>query len=152
MNFLHRFNLPSCGLCNCTKCSDPDWLPEYHYQLATEYLLQPVSVPHENLDPVKALHMIKYVLEDVMETMNVTQRHHWHQDGTETVLDGPDVHNVLYHLFNAIKNTLLAAQIVPWEYNDTTFLEDAGIDPESITFENFLDDFLSDDKPDEKEH
>jgi hypothetical protein len=150
MNFLHHFNLPTCGLDTCTKCSTvPSWYLQEQYALLTQYLVDPVSTPVENLDPHEALKKIKYTLEDIMENMNVTSTVHFHEDGTETVVEGPNIKGSLYHLFNSLKNILIIAGMVPWEYNDSVFLEQTGIDPDSITFEDFLDDFLSQDKLDD---
>jgi hypothetical protein len=148
MNFLHHFNLPTCGLDTCTKCSTvPSWYPEEQYALLTQYLVDPVSTPVENLDPHEALKKIKYTLEDIMENMNVTSTVHCHEDGTDTVVEGPNIKGSLYHLFNSLRNILIAAGMIPLEYNDSVFLEQIGIDPDSIVFENFLDDFLSQDNP-----
>jgi hypothetical protein len=148
MNFLHHFNLPTCGLDTCTKCSTiPSWYPQEHYALLTKYLLDPVSTPVENLDPREALKKIKYTLEDIMENMNVTTTLHCHEDGTDTVVEGPNIKGSLYHLFNSLRNILIDAGMVLWEYNDSVFLDQTGIDSDSITFEDFLDDFLSQDNP-----
>lgn len=150
MNFLHEFNVPNCGLRTCTKCGTvPNWVSQSQHELLTQYLLEPVSIPVENLDPSEALKKIKWILEDIMESMNTAQTVHVHDDDSETVVEGPNLVGALYHLFNGVKNTLVSAGIVPWEYNDELFLEQTRIDSSSITFENFLDDFLADDKPEE---
>lgn len=150
MNFLHGFNVPNCGLLTCTKCGTvPNWVRQSQYELLTQYLLQPVSTPVETLDPFKALEKIKWILEDIMESMNSTQTVHVHDDDSETVVEGPNIVGALYHLFNGVKNTLVSSGIIPWEYNDELFLEQARIDSSSITFENFLDNFLANDKPEE---
>lgn len=149
MNFLHEFNIPSCGLRSCTKCSVPVVPKDIQAETYNNYLSS--SFP-DVIDPAEALRRIKYTLEDIMETMNVTTTCHWHQDGTETLVDGPDIHNALYHLFNSVKNILTSSGINLWEYNDTLFLEDAQIDDSSIWAEDALDHFLAQDKPDEEEY
>lgn len=152
MNFLHQFNIPNCGLLTCTKCSTtPSWIKQSQYELLTEYLLEPVSTPLEDLDPRKALERIKWILEDIMETTNCSQTVHLHDDGSETVVEGPNFAGVLYHLFNGIKDILVRTGVVPWQYDDESFLEHARIDSTSVTVENFLDDFLEDDKPDDED-
>lgn len=152
MNFLHEFNQPNCGLPGCTKCSTlPSWYLKSQEDLLTEYLIDPVSTPVQNIDPAQALKRIKWIIEDIMESMNTVQTVHVHDDGSETVVNGPNIHGALHHLFNGIKNILVNAGFVPWEYNDNCFLENAGIDPQSFIFEDFLDEFLSTDKPDQEE-
>jgi len=152
MNFLHEFNIPNCGLHTCTKCTTtPSWVKQSQYELLTQYLLEPVSTPVENLDSRKALEKIKWILEDIMETMNCVQTVYVHDDGSETVVEGPNLAGTLYHLFNGIKNTLTLSGINIWEYNDTLFLQDAQIDDSSIWAEDALDYFLAQDKPDEEE-
>lgn len=148
MNFLNEFNMPSCGLRTCTKCSVPVLPKDIQTQVYNEYLNS--SFP-DVLDPAKALLRIKYVLEDIMESMNAGGTCHCHQDGTETLVDGPDIQNALFHLFNSVKNILICSGINVWEYNDTLFLEGAQIDDSSIWAEDQLDHFLADDVPDEDE-
>ena len=140
MSYLHDFNTPNCGLRTCTKCSTtPSWADvdcEYHIK---NYLENPFP---DSIDPTDALHSIKHVVEDVMESMRCASTVHVHDDGTYTVVDGPNVEGALYHLFNAVKNTLIRAGIVPWEFSDSEFLADAGINEDSIVFEDFLDEYL----------
>jgi hypothetical protein len=147
MNFLHEFNQPNCGLHTCTKCSTTPINEHYREELNEDYLTQ--SFP-TLITPQNALQSIKFALEDVMESMNCTQTAHVHDDGSITVVDGPNVRGALYHLFNSIKNTLTKAGINLWEYSDALFLENANIDPDSISFEDFLDRFLESNKPDEE--
>lgn len=148
MNFLHEFNIPSCGLRSCTKCSVPTLPEDIQTQQYNDYLNS--SFP-DVLDPSQALLKIKHTLEDIMETMNVHTSCHCHEDGTETLVDGPNIQSALYHLFNSVKNILTRSGVNVWEYNDTLFLEGAQIDDSSIWAEDALDHFLAQDKPDEEE-
>jgi hypothetical protein len=140
MSYLHQFNIPNCGLRSCTKCSTtPSWSDadrEYHIK---NYLKNPFPDP---TDPTDALKSIKHVIEDIMESMRVSITVHWHDDGTYTHVHGPNVEGALYHLFNAVKNILIKSGIVPWEFSDSEFLFDAGVNEDSIVFEDFLDDYL----------